>query len=487
MEWGYEAFPGYEVLTGCARGLTNKFVGNVGAQISILRQLAPAAFEYQSAVPTALILINEDQARSISAEMKKIMEEGKTESDELALVSAAKIKYFPQIRLHDQESTAISLVLDANFSDDVIVEPGYVRYLIESRIPRLPEWYADAMADLYSRATFRTSPQASNENGSVVPGWTEVAFSPLSSMPKTGMPELVPLQDILMDSGKRPEETQRDKAISVKKFESALFLQWVIADHTESRSDALRRYLDLGDKGDRSENAFQQCFGLTFDQALHHLRRYMLDNAGEIINRGSTFLDMEIPFRDATSTEVARIWGNWELLETRFVRDEDPKLVGPYLKQADHTLEGSYAGGERDSGFLAVLGLFRADKEEFPAALSALEAAVSKQTAYPRAYTELARLRFKEALARPEGPSGKLSGRQVEAIVHPLRIARRLFPSQRETYILAALAYGNSLSAPSQDDRAFMGEGLQLFPNDRQLVSVIATLSKTPLLKNELR
>jgi hypothetical protein len=472
--WGYEAFPGYEVLTGCGHDLTNRFVSNVGAQISILRQLAPAVFENRPTVPTELILMNEEQAHSITAAMKKAMEAGASGSAERTLVPLSKIKYFPQIRLHDQESTVISLVLDSNFSDDVILEPGYVRYLVESRIPRLPAWYADAMADLYSRASFRTSSDfGGNIYSSSRKYFSEVEFAPVG-LPATGAGTvLVPLQQIFLEPsvpGNPPAPP------SLKAFESSLFLQWVIADRTGTRTDALGRYLDLLGAGDGSEGAFVRCFGLTFDQALHHVRRFMRDDAGETLSHRELFIGMDIPFRDATPSEFARMWGNWELMEIRFVGDQDSSLVGPYLSQAEHTLEGAYASGAHDPGFLAVLGLFRMHKEEFSLARAALEAAASHDAAYPRAYTEIARLRFREALARPEDPQGKLSSGQTESVLNPLRVASGLFPSQRETYLLAALAYAHSSRAPGPGDRALIEEGLKKFPDDGQLILVVRAL-----------
>ena len=64
--WGYMAFPGYEVLTGCSRGVTNEFVMGAARQLSILRRIAPAAFEAPASVPTSLILMNWNQAQAVT-------------------------------------------------------------------------------------------------------------------------------------------------------------------------------------------------------------------------------------------------------------------------------------------------------------------------------------------------------------------------------------------------------------------------------------
>jgi hypothetical protein len=471
--WGYMAFPGYEVLTYCSRTTTNSFVTGISRQVSIFRDVAPAVFETEPSVPTGLILMDKKQEQSISEDMQKVMKEHPTDTNTAMTGLSTHRVFLPQLRLHDSESTDINLILgDLDHLDVVVLEPVYVRYLMESRTPRLPTWYVDAMTDLYRRAYF---------------GSTSVTFSPidwttdketaaLRADPKHKR-TLLPMDSVLFtrpgSEGAVDEEKER---VRLWECQSELFLQWVLSDSSRGRIAALRKFLDLGDRGKRNEKAFHACFGLSFSQIERLLSEFLPKAVENSVTFYSDSNGITVPLRDATTSEYARIWGNWELMEIQFVQAQDPNLVYPYISQADHTLKNGYKKGERNPGFLAVCGLYDVDMKDNEQARPMLESAVAAKAAYPRVYDELARIRFKDAHASPKGADGKLSSEQADSVMSLLRQARSLSPPQSSTYLLYALTLANSTVTPTTEDIGVLDEGLRHFPGEPELSAMVAAL-----------
>jgi hypothetical protein len=471
-KWGYTSFPGYEVLTYCDNAVTSRFITGLSRQLSILKEIAPAAFEAPASVPTALILMDRTQEQTISDDMKKVMT---TRSGNLNTgTSGLTIHrvFFPQLLLHDSESTAINVILDNwdNY-DTVVLEPGYVEYLLQTRLPRLPAWYVEAMTDLYRHAVF--TPAA-------------VVFSPVEwfspdeakalRKDPAHPPDLLPMSSLLLThpANEGDDEESRNR-VRRWKAQSQLFMHWVIADKGNGRVRALKKYFDYG-AGGRREKAFRDCFGMGYAEMRVQLGNYLRKAMDDSITVRLDAYDPAVDLRDATTAEYARIWGNWGLMEIQFVRDQDPLMVHPYISQAEHTLTGPYRRGEREPGFMAVLGLHDVGMKRIAEARPILESAAAEKVNYPRIYVELARIRLKEALATPAGAGGKLSRLQVASVLEALQSARRLSPPQDGTYLLYALALANAEAEPKPEDFAVLDEGLLYFPSEPDLATSVDAL-----------
>jgi hypothetical protein len=288
---------------------------------------------------------------------------------------------------------------------------------------------------------------------------------------------LLPIEDILTAPPPSHGPDARAAARSrLWRAESDLFLQWVIADKRGARIAALAKFLDYGDAGRRDEDAFKECFGLGFAQVRYELADAMPAATGRSITWFSDGGDVDEVFRDATPAETARIWGNWELMEIQFVKAQDEAMVLPYMDQAEHTLGDAYRKGLRDPGFLSVLGLYEREKKDSGRALQFLEAAVEAKAPFPRAYTELARIRLTQALEKPARPDGKLGTAQIASVLAPLQETRRMRPPQKSTYLLIALALANTGTVPSQGDLEVLDEGLHDFPAESELATMVAAL-----------
>ena len=495
--WGYMSFPGYEVITYCNRDPTNSFVGNIASQLSILHKIAPAAFEAPPSVPTALILMDETQQLSISQDMRQAMAARPDNPHRGSAGLSTDSNSFPQLRLYDSESTAINLVL-MNYRPEqgLIIEPDYIEYLMSTRVPRLPAWYVEAMTELYRNADFGANSVTISQDNRTFFGTTSITFSPVTwisdeethalrkdpTRSRAFLPMSVILQTRPGSSGLNEETRNR---VKLWHSQSCLFLQWVLDDRSGARIAALKKYLDFGDHGQRSEKRFRECFGCGFGQIEVRLREFLPKAINESITWYSDPSDIEVTLRDATPAEYARIWGNWELMEIQFVNAQDPLLVFPYVDQAEHTLKGAYKKGERDPGFLAILGLYDVDMKKPEQARPILESAAAARAAYPRVYTELARIRIKEALAKPEGPNGKLGKGQRDSIFNPLREALRLSPPQSDAYLLYALTLANSSETPTPGDLAKLDEGRRYFPDEAELASLVASLKGQDVFIND--
>jgi hypothetical protein len=478
--WGYMAFPGYEVLTYCNRTTTNGFVYGIARQAAILRDISPAAFETQPSVPTALILMDQSQEAAISEDMKKVMKEPPADTNTAMAGLTTHRVYLPQLRLNDAESTAVNLILgNLNNLDIVVLEPTYIRYLMEQRIPRLPTWYVEAMTDLYRRAYFSSK---SVEFSPIE--WTTEKETTALRRDRKHPRALLPMDSILFTRPGSAGESADEKArVRLWECQSELFLQWVLSDDSRGRIAALKKFLDLGDRGLRNEKAFRTCFGFGYSEAEKRLSDFLPTAVKDSVAFYSSADRIDVPLRDATKSEYARIWGNWELMEIQFVKAQDPDLVYPYIAQADQTLKAGFRKGERDSGFLAVLGLYGTDLTDSETARPALEAAVAAKAPYPRAYVELARLRLKDALSAPRGPGKNLGPDQAEEIMRLLGEARQLAPPQDGTYLLHALTLANCAGPPTRRDMDILDEGLRDFPKDAELAAMVAAL-KAPSRQN---
>jgi hypothetical protein len=107
-----------------------------------------------------------------------------------------------------------------------------------------------------------------------------------------------------------------------------------------------------------------------------------------------------------------------------------------------------------------------------------MESAVAARAPYPRIYDELARIRLREALARPAGSGGKLDAGQVTSVAAPLRSARNLTQRQINTYVLFARVLEASASAPAPADFEMLEEGLRCFPDEPGLAASVAALKR---------
>jgi hypothetical protein len=133
-----------------------------------------------------------------------------------------------------------------------------------------------------------------------------------------------------------------------------------------------------------------------------------------------------------------------------------------------------YIRGERDPQILAAIGLLERAANDDGRARKFLEAAAQAKAARPRAYLELAKMRFAEAAAKPAETQARFSAEQTVAVLTPLFTARTQTPPLAEVYELIAEAWARSIITPGPDHLGVLDEGVRFFPRTTALVYATA-------------
>jgi hypothetical protein len=170
----------------------------------------------------------------------------------------------------------------------------------------------------------------------------------------------------------------------------------------------------------------------------------------------------EISVDPAVLSEISRIVGETNVLagEPHLGRGPDPM----YLQRARTALFESYKETDRDPRLLAAMGFLEIASGNPAAARGYLEEAVKGKVARPRAYVQLARLLYNEAVTRPQGAAGTLSAAQTEPVFALLREAFRQFPEMSSAYELLAETWTRSESAPSPAELARLARAARQMP-----------------------
>lgn len=471
----YSAVPGFEVLSNCSPKVTASFIVGFYRQFSVLSDIAPMVSGTPASMPTALILLNSGLEQTMRQDMVEATMRLGVDARSAADGPQSGTIIVPQLRISDGESTAIDFILpDEDSFQTVKIEPAYVQFLMESRRPRLPAWFTVAVNELYRRAYFDADsthfPPAywvSDKDTFGLQKDPQYPRNLLSMGDIVAAPLPVPGRNGYSRMGYRLWLSQAE-----------LFLRWAIDGRADGRLRMLKDFLARTEAGQIDEAWFQQCFHLDFAAMQGRLGEYLPSAVKYplIVPVRIDFDSHNVKMRDATEAEYARIWGDWQRREIGFVKAQDPAYVHRYVEQADHTLAEAYRDGERDPGFLAVMGLYETEIGDDGKASGFLESAVAAGAVRPRAYTELARIRFNLARIKPAGIGGRLGAEQVASVLAPLRAARRLSPPQFDTYVLFATTLLQGVTVPDRDDMALLDEGLRLFPADSRLAPMVAEL-----------
>jgi hypothetical protein len=252
--------------------------------------------------------------------------------------------------------------------------------------------------------------------------------------------------------------------------EALLFVRWALDDTTFERRRALWKLAARAGNGPVDEAMFRDCFGMGFDEADAQLAGYLEDAVARrfvlIPENPVDFPYIEVA--GATEAQSARVLGDWERMEFEFVRESHPEFASAYARQAARTFQEAYDDGVRDPEFMAAFGIYECTVGDDGRAEGYLEAAVHAGAARPRAYVELARIRFATALANPDGPGGTLGAAQVASVLGLIREAGTLQPRQLAGYAEAADVLEHA-AAPAAGDLAILDEGVRCFPYDSRL------------------
>jgi hypothetical protein len=484
LHWRYGGSGGYEVLSVCSDDTTREFIGQINRLHQELRFVLPAEFQVSQSLPVTYILCNEDVQqrleRDIPAELLA-RQEGAAPTPPMS-DPRTTFHVLPNMRLADPDAyTVFALVNESQLAQSqLILAPDHVLDLLEQRVPLLPLWFVSGFMYLYGSITLPAAydPYV-NDPVTLAPFvWISPAeTAELIKHPPAASP-LLPMEDLLV--ARHPPDGPPEAAEHYRRAwisQAALFIRWALDDKTPAAQRAFWTLVNRAATEPVTEAMCRDAFGLTTAQLREQLVRYLAAGA-----RHRIFLHQEetpapaVELHDATDLEIARIKGDWERLETAFVKQSYPALSGQYLAQARRTFRRAYDHGERDPRLLAAMGLCECDAGDDAAALPFLTAATGAQVVRPRAYFELARILYGQASAAPGAPQGRLSAAQTASVAGILAAGRKQSPPLLAGYALLADVWFHSSAALTPTDLAPLEEGVRLFPHFSGLAYNVALL-----------
>lgn len=446
--WRYAEIPGFEILSNASTRETKRFVSDFQLLQQVVDVIWPAARMVTPAVPTALVLCKRGDSFSAFLSPEQNREWQRMNS----------------LFLQGGESAAI--VIDFAL-DEVDIGAGimeendpyrafylqYFRFLIRRMIATPPPWLEEGLVQLFASVDFD---KKSVDFGKIGDGFGNYRSGDFHQ-------RLQRRALVSMDVLFAPERPRRDRA-PLWDAQAYAFVHLCLYGNGKRYQKPFIKFIDRLSREPVSEELFKECFGMSYNRMAIEIRGYTEFTAHQYVRYQATkgkkvFEDPPpIELREATEAEVGRIKGEALRLAGN-TDDARSALIAPYIR------------GSRDPRLLASLGLFELSAGQDDRARKFLEAAAKANAVRARAYLELARLRYRDALAQPGGTAGKLSPEQSAAVLQPLHIAHRQPPPQLAVYELMLEVWQNSITTPpARESFTTLLEGLDRFPGSLKLV-----------------
>ncbi|MBE7539126.1 MAG: hypothetical protein HS122_12015 [Opitutaceae bacterium] len=488
LRWRYVEFPGIEVLSVVSDGDTKTFLKRYHNQSQILQWILPSRLQGRSSVPDEYILFNDNLTRAHSQEVMKTMMSSQREAARRKLSQegkeagepdfgrnrsrAPRIKFLPNMRLIDVDTTAVFVVVkdSDNLASDFTFSLDRIVHLLASRVPVLPSWFSVGMVGLYQRADF------GDDRVTFRPAtWTTpAAVTALQDNPEP-LRTLLPMSELF--SGRPRPGSPEAGFDKLWRAQCALFLRWAIADDNGSRREALWGFIDRLEREPPSEALFEKYFNVGYSDMRDILSDYLVSSVDQkvTLRGGRVAKPPAIELRDASPLDIARIRGDWERIQINFVRRAFPDVVDKYIEQARRTLRKPYDQGERDPRLLALLGLLECDAGDRAAGLPFLAAAFRGRVERPRVYYELALSRYLAAAGSMNGAG--LSAGQIGEISAPIEASWDMQPPIPASYAILADAWFRTRETPPDAVCDHLNRAATLFPQVEGLVLRVARLN----------
>lgn len=476
LPWQYAALPGVEVLSLCSDASTRLLLNHHFRLRNTLSVLLPEEFQVQLDLPITYVLFEPSVQPGMARELTKELDKHRAGMDNWV------INGLSNYRFSDRDAVAMFFIIDdLNFSRGrLTITPEFFRYLVSARTPTLPAWFVEGMCALYDNAILESAPPGRSQSMSEVvdpplpegvmalrpviwgsPGETEeLRKDPLKEV------EFLPLAQLFAGPPKDGDAAQ----VARWQAQAAFFIRWALdGDGANPRRDALWRFVRETTAEPATEARFEACFGSGYEKTESILRDYLQVAIKRrcYLSTPAVYEPPTAELRDASDAEIGRLKGRLDRMEIPFVRHHCPELTPRYIAQARQTLRRAYDKGDRDPRLLAELGLTECEAADDRAARPFLEAAVAAKVIHPRAYYELARLYFQDALA--DAGEGRLSAGQAGRVLAPLASALRQKPVLAEGYELIAEVWLRTDGGLTPAQLDVLAVGLRRFPRDLRL------------------
>lgn len=491
--WRYAQIQGFEILSNASDKATQGLLNDFEKFKLALSIVLPVPNRNQ--VPVSLILCGR------GGKFDAFVPAGKDRAD------AGRASLF----LRSREQTAIVIDLEASIlnvlsteTDDpaagvdssrVVVDHNkqlyreYVRYLLTSGEQRLPAWFEEGMAQIVMAmksdrktiifgevenpneitaaaamtAQMNAAASAADADAAALPG------APVEDRDFNAALQhkaLVPMSKFFAVTHDAPE-AMNPLGNNTWAKQAYAFVHLCLYGKGGRYQKAFATFLARATKEPVTEAMFKEAFKIGYKDMQLELSSYIdftVYSHQEINFKGEGLpLPPAVVLRDATLAEIGRIKGE-ALVLAGHQDTAHTEFIAPYIR------------GQNDPQLLASLGLSEHAGGQDDRARKFLEAAIAAKVVRPRAYLELARLRYAEGLAHPGGEGGKLSGDQTSAVLAPLLTAQTQPPPMFEIPELLAEAWVHSAVKPRREDVAVLIEAVRQFPARLRLLFQTAGL-----------
>jgi len=484
--WRYAKVPGGEILSRCGDEKTREFFKAYDRLHQLLGEFLPESLRLSTTVPKALILFDESLQPVSSREViSGLMQDAPSVAPRSGpirfggrrmrpVAPTPRVRFVPNLRLWDRDAMSLFVIMRRGKfdGDSLALTAGYVRYLLNNRLPALPAWFIAGFQTLYARTTF------GRDRLTLAPlKWSRAVAAAARGQVSRGPPVLMSLAELFSaDLSPRLDVSDEDLA-QLWRAQAALLVRWGI-DGDRDRRRAWWNFVERSALEGASEALLHECLGLDFAAVLGQLGTYRSTAVRRSLRIRPSSLSPPpvLALRDATAAEVGRIKGDWERMEIAHVKSRWPALAGKYQEQAQRTLASAYRRDPYDAGLLAVLGLYEVDIGEDEKAREYLEAAYRLGELRPRAAYELARLRH-DALRAGRPADGRLLAEEAVSVFTPLFAAREEQPPLPEVYELIGEVWAHCEAVPTRGHLRVLDEGIRLFPRRTALILRAAELN----------
>ncbi|MBI4622387.1 MAG: hypothetical protein HY736_04080 [Verrucomicrobia bacterium] len=458
VPWLHVHAGGTEFLSRCSAYTTRQFVEAWLTKVQLLRVLVPEEFQARMDVPAVCVLYGQDLKQTVSAEIQRELQAGEARNGDSP--PGSRVNIAPNMRLSDRDMHATIVYIDEAMFDgsNLSITAGHVRYILKGRVPDLPAWLVEGIERTYRRADFVLDPITLDP---LV--WHSQGESDALASDPTRPRALLPANELFVTDALRAVENQHPRRLETRASEQELFFRWAFVTGGPTR-EALWKFAVRAAEGPVTEEIFEASFGFGFSELRDRLSDYLPTAVEETawIDPGRLPPLPRIEVERATPNQIARVRGEWERLAIGYVQRRLPQVREPYIAQARRTLRRAFDAGDRDPRLLATMGLCEIDAGNEGGAREFLEPAIAAGVVRPRAYHEVARLRFADL--RRGVPETKLfSFTELAPIFYPLRRALTQAPPLAEVFVLLAEAWARCEMAPAAAEFAELETGARLF------------------------
>lgn len=452
--WLYAEIPGFEILSRISERETKRFVRDFMLLQEVVRAIMPNLVAGYTPVPTALILCG-GRGKGFDEFLPQERNDERYGTNMLTFINterAAIVVDFALAELQVEADTRLEADPYRSFY------AGYFRFLLRRQLgDKAPPWFEEGLVQLFAATEFDRKVITFAQLGD---GFGAEKVGDFNHM--LAQRSIMPFGQMLAANGPR----QRSPFWSAQCY---AFVHMCLYGWDKKYQKPFLTFVKRLETEEPSEKLFKECFKKSYNDVATELRGYVSFTAYRKMEFKAK-KGQEIPeppavaLKAAADADVGRIKG--EVLR-----------LGGHGEAARNTLIAPYVRGERDPRLLAALGLDEKQGGRDERARKFLEAASNAKVERPRAYLELARLRFKDAEAAPAGGEGKFSQQQVSEVLTPLFVARQQRPPMADVYTLIAETWSRSVVAPEAKHLEPVFEGVKLFPRDATLLMQVALLA----------